>query len=81
MIVVKDKNNPNCYCHGVEMAWHKDATRPNGGRWRCMVKRRKYNAKDNATISAYVRKRKYQLYRLKLKIINKLQELDNANKR
>lgn len=81
MTSTKEENIKTCYCHGEEMTWHRDDTRKNGGRWRCKVKRRNYHAKDNATIGAYVRKRKWELRRLRLRIVKRLQELEYGKQR
>ncbi len=39
---------PLCTCHGEPMRWNNDSSHRNGGRFKCQILRRKYNAATNA---------------------------------
>lgn len=69
---------PICLCHGKEMVWHRDISRRNDGRWRCKIKRQAYYTKDNQSIKAYIRKRKWQLIRVKDNVLKQLKEIDSV---
>lgn len=49
---------PKCKCHGLNKRWYKDRTKPNGGAFRCVIKRQ-------ASQRAYSKRRynENQIYR------------------
>jgi hypothetical protein len=50
---------PKCNCHDIEMYWHKDKTRKNGGRWRCKIARSKQDKRWRKTPRGKASIRKY----------------------
>jgi len=90
-MTIDDKNIPICDCHKVKMFWKTDNRKKRKGYWSCSVKNKaalaryrhsekglKMIKRDNSSVKGYVRKRKYQLKRLRVRIINQLEELQNV---
>lgn len=68
MIAIDNKNLPFCKCHNLPMVF--------AGNWRCKIKRKENHKRDNNSIKAYIRKRKWELKKSKEFNLNKLEELN-----